>query len=108
MASRNKYLLRRFGITEEQYEELFQKQRGRCAICERPAETFKTKLAVDHNHKTREIRGLLCFYCNRYRVGRNTCAETLQRVVDYLKQSTGWFVPIKRKRKKKRSRKNRG
>jgi len=37
-------------------------QRGRCAICDRPPK--KIQLAVDHDHKTKKVRGLLCFRCN--------------------------------------------
>ena len=59
----------RYGITPEQYDELFAKQRGLCASCHRP-ECIKRqgrvmRLAVDHGHTTRTVRGLLCCKCNR-------------------------------------------
>jgi len=59
---------RRFGITRAEYADLFHAQNGVCAICEKP-ETEKRggkvkTLAVDHNHSTGEIRGLLCVACN--------------------------------------------
>lgn len=63
------YKLRKaFGISIEEYNCLVQKQNGVCAICGKP-ETAKYKgkpkaLAVDHDHKTGEIRGLLCMRCN--------------------------------------------
>jgi len=68
---RNRYLLKRFGITDEQYFDLLRAQEGRCAVCKRTASSFKRQLAVDHDHSTGEIRGLLCLYCNRWIVGRH-------------------------------------
>ena len=51
-----------------EYERLHQLQSGLCAICRGP-ETIKNhlgirRLAVDHDHKTGKIRGLLCSHCN--------------------------------------------
>lgn len=55
---------RKYGITSEQYFILLEKQGGVCAICEQPEKYKNKKLAVDHCHKTKKIRGLLCFRCN--------------------------------------------
>lgn len=54
-----------------------------CAICKKPRSAFKKNLSVDHNHKTNKIRGLLCFSCNKFRVGRQTI-ETTREVLEYL------------------------
>ena len=55
----------RYGITPEQYEELLTKQNGRCAICQIPSYSHKERyFLVDHNHRTDEVRGLLCRNCN--------------------------------------------
>lgn len=51
-----------FGMTPEEYWEMFDRQGGRCAIC-RAVPDWK-RLAVDHDHETGEIRGLLCNQCN--------------------------------------------
>lgn len=53
-----------WGMTVEAYESLLQIQGGRCAICRKPQGREKKRLAVDHNHKTGQIRGLLCGMCN--------------------------------------------
>jgi hypothetical protein len=62
--------LKKYNISIEDYEEKLDKQNGVCAICE-CAEEAKTQdnkrirmLAVDHNHTTGQVRGLLCTKCN--------------------------------------------
>lgn len=57
-------LKRKFGITIEQYDAMLQAQRGRCAICHRAQEDFARRFAVDHDHDTGVVRGLLCSQCN--------------------------------------------
>lgn len=59
--SRAFHLKQRYGISEEQYEEMFNRQGGRCAVCRRKS---KRVLHVDHDHVTKRVRGLLCFKCN--------------------------------------------
>lgn len=58
----------KFGINRFDYEIMFKKQNGLCAICNKPefAITRKKKrmLSVDHCHKTGKVRGLLCGNCN--------------------------------------------
>ena len=55
---------RRRGIdlTYDRYLEMIAEQGNRCAICNR--QSRNQALAVDHNHKTGQVRGLLCAYCN--------------------------------------------
>lgn len=56
-------LMRLYGLTLYEYEELSDLQGGLCAICRKPPQ--KNRLAVDHCHDTGEIRGLLCSSCNQ-------------------------------------------
>lgn len=56
-------LRRYYNITWEEYARLLREQKGVCGICAQPPEE-KRKLGVDHNHKTKKIRGLLCLKCN--------------------------------------------
>ena len=58
-------LLRKFGMTIDEYDKLFEVQKGVCAICFGLEPVPGKRLAVDHNHRTNEIRGLLCSSCNR-------------------------------------------
>ena len=61
---RDSYLRFNFGITERQYNAMFKKQKGRCCLCGMHQSKIKTRLAVDHSHKTGKVRGLLCSRCN--------------------------------------------
>lgn len=53
-----------YGLSEGDYEALYAAQDGRCAICRRATGRVK-RLAVDHDHKTGKVRGLLCGTCNK-------------------------------------------
>lgn len=64
-------------------QDLIDKHGNKCAICNRPREDFKNNLSVDHAHKSGKIRGLLCFQCNKFRVGRQTI-ESCREVLEYL------------------------
>ncbi len=57
-------LYRRYGISIERYDELYQQQNGRCKICAIVSIDNYKRLAVDHDHITGEVRGLLCIKCN--------------------------------------------
>lgn len=56
-------LTRRYGLTPEDYQRLLDSQGGACAICGRE-QSANVALAVDHDHDTGVIRGLLCHRCN--------------------------------------------
>ena len=53
----------RYGMTADQYREMLALQDGCCAICRR--KPTGRRLAVDHEHRTGRVRGLLCDACNR-------------------------------------------
>ena len=58
-----------YGITLEDYDQMFEQQNGVCAICHKSETALSQfggvrRLAVDHNHKTGQVRGLLCTRCN--------------------------------------------
>lgn len=52
-----------YGLTLEQYDKMVENQNGVCMICS-GMNVDGRRLAVDHNHKTGEIRALLCLRCN--------------------------------------------
>jgi hypothetical protein len=54
-------------ISYDIYEELLEYQEHKCAIC--GADDSFNRMVVDHDHKTGELRGLLCEGCNHTAVG---------------------------------------
>ena len=62
--SRDSQLKRDYGISLKDYNEMFNKYKGRCAICGIHRDKLKKNFFVDHDHKTGEVRGLLCYQCN--------------------------------------------
>lgn len=101
-AARWARILRVYGLTKEQYDEL---DKGYCPICLR-AWDDRVRPCVDHDHVSGEVRGLLCIWCNRRAVGNFRDGALVRRVADYLDEPRrGWIVP-KKKRRKKRGRKS--
>ena len=87
--ARDYRLKRKFDITVEQYNEMFIEQHGVCAICCEPERTEtkdgkKQWLAVDHNHKTGVVRGLLCSNCNTGLGLLGDSTELLKSAIKYL------------------------
>lgn len=84
-AVHGRYIEETYGITEEQYDSIYESQGGVCAICRRARGTGYRRLAVDHDHRTGEVRGLLCKPCNRDVLGHlRDDREALLRAVEYL------------------------
>lgn len=84
---RRRQLLRKhYGITLEDYDDLMDKQANGCAICGEPCKSGKY-LAVDHDHETGEVRGLLCASHN---VGLGMFGDDpvlLAAAIEYLKRA---------------------
>ncbi len=84
-------LYRKYGISQEDYEAMFARQMGVCAICGRP-ETHIQKngrvnaLHIDHCHSSGVVRELLCNHCNTMLGSANDSIEVLQRAIAYLKK----------------------
>lgn len=79
---------RRFGITLEDYNKMFEDQKGCCKICNTHQLDLKKRLAVDHCHTTGKVRGLLCGNCNRAIGMLNDSQELLLSAINYLKNET--------------------
>lgn len=83
---KERQLKNRYGISINQYNDLFNKQSGNCAICGVHQSELKISLAVDHCHKTGEIRGLLCGNCNRGIGYLKDDQRNIEKALDYLKR----------------------
>jgi hypothetical protein len=80
-----------YGITVDDYDRMFKMQRGRCAICGTtdPGQG-KKNLCVDHCHKTKVVRGLLCHTCNRALGLLSDSVKVLEKAATYLKGELTW------------------
>ena len=76
--------LQRFGLTPEAFQQLIEKQGGRCAICECDLKFVKNSSVVDHCHKTHVIRGLLCRACNSAIALFKESDRNFERATQYL------------------------
>ena len=82
--TRDKRMLREYGISLDDYDQLWQAQRGVCAICGKTEEENGQRLTVDHNHETGEVRGLLCNSCNLGLGLLGDGIEIIRAVLTYL------------------------
>lgn len=81
---RNKRFLRRYGLTPEAYQKLLASQNYCCAVCEQDMRTIPHGPQVDHNHVTKEVRGLLCILCNTGIGKFKESAELMRAAITYL------------------------
>lgn len=81
LANRKAQLKKYYGISCDDYARLFHEQDGQCAICKAP---FDGVGNVDHNHKTEEVRGLLCSRCNKGLGHFRDDIETMKAAIAYL------------------------
>jgi hypothetical protein len=84
LSSANTKLKRRFGITLDQFNKMYEQQNGKCLICEATESNLGHRLAVDHCHTTGKIRGLLCKSCNVSLGGFKDNVNSLYRAIKYL------------------------
>lgn len=90
---RNSQLVRSYGITLDEYNEMLDSQGGVCAICKRPQGAKSASrngqpraLEVDHDHETGKVRGLLCATCNRLLAMLENTPISISAVEGYLSQ----------------------
>lgn len=99
--TKHQQLKRKFGISINEYNDMVAAQNNCCAICEKhETAVYKGKikaLAVDHDHESGKIRGLLCQACNILIGYSNENEDTLIAAIKYLQKHNGTrktFVPV--------------
>ncbi len=80
---KNTNLMRCYGITIDQYEQMLEKQNYVCAICLLPP-PGKHPLSVDHSHTTGMVRKLICVKCNNLLGNCDERLFVLDRAMDYI------------------------
>lgn len=79
-------------LHKDDYEFLFLSQDGKCAICGKYQSDLNKSLAVDHDHNTMEVRGLLCTSCNLGLGLFFDNKDILKRAIHYLVGGTGIYL----------------
>lgn len=84
-ARRASHILRRYGVTEEWYDDQLARQGGGCWICgATESGNGKPRLSIDHDHETGLVRGLLCAWCNRGIGYFGDNPDQMRRAIAYL------------------------
>ena len=82
-----------FGLSLGEYDSMLDAQGGVCLICGgtegRKYRGVPTRLAVDHDHKTGKVRGLLCYRCNSVLAFVNDDVDLLQTHINYINKHKG-------------------
>ncbi len=78
-----------FGITIEDYDDMYIQQGGCCATCGIHQSELDSRLAVDHCHDTSVVRGLLCKRCNQGIGLFNDDTELFGNIIKYLERKGG-------------------
>jgi len=84
--NRNAYLIKTYGITSDQFDQLLAFQGGVCYICKSPPQG-KRIMVVDHEHsagRAGKIRGILCLICNLKFLGREKKSDRFHNAAEYL------------------------
>jgi hypothetical protein len=84
--SERKRKLKRYGLTPETYEQMFQEQNNKCAICLGDNSSSKRDWHIDHCHETGVVRGILCHHCNIGLGQFRDNVEHLKNAIAYLER----------------------
>jgi hypothetical protein len=91
-----------YGITDVDYKEMLMNQGGVCKVCKGPPNVLGQKrMAIDHNHKTGEVRGLICMICNVMLGHAKDSIQILTSAIEYLKSEPTKFRYGRKKKYKK-------
>jgi len=80
---RESRLLREYGITSAEFTELLRSQKSKCQICSVPL-VGGHQTHIDHDHKSKKIRGILCTNCNRGLGHFQDSILNLRNAIEYL------------------------
>lgn len=81
---RRRERMKRYGISDGEYERRMEEQGGKCAICRATCVQHGETLSVDHDHSSGKVRGLLCANCNRGVGPFGDNPSLLVRAAEYL------------------------
>lgn len=82
------FKIKQYNLKPQDYEALRMVQNNLCAICERPCRR-EVRLSIDHDHRTGEVRGLLCQNCNAGIGMFEDNIRLLAKAIEYLTEGSG-------------------
>ena len=86
---RSSFVNREYGITLFDIERMKDEQDGKCSICLTEFILIPSKrICVDHDHKTGEVRGILCASCNTALGLLKDDVDRMTRAVQYLENES--------------------
>lgn len=89
IGQRKSWLKSRYNISLDNYNKMFEDQKGQCFICSTDLLLLdKRHVHVDHCHETNLVRGLLCNMCNHGIGNFKDDIELLNNAISYLKRFT--------------------
>jgi hypothetical protein len=81
---RGYYIVNKYNLTQEEYDAMYNRQHGCCAICGSPERLEIKLLSIDHDHTTGKVRGLLCLTCNTLLGMCHDDINILAKAIEYL------------------------
>ncbi len=83
----NRQYRRKYGITLDDYKQMYEDQSGRCAVCN--LEPQVRDLMVDHNPVTGKVRQLLCLHCNTALGNLRDSEDNILSLLEYKRRHDG-------------------
>lgn len=75
-----------YGMTTEQWQDMFKSQGCKCAICNAADTGSKNGWNTDHCHKSGRVRFILCAHCNRGLGAFRDNPEIMRKAADMLEE----------------------
>jgi len=86
---RTRYLRHKYGLSPQDIKDILKSQKGRCAVCRKKIpNSWGNGMAIDHDHKTGAVRGILCPLCNTGLGSLQDNPRILIRALQYLLRET--------------------
>lgn len=89
---KRKNALRKYGLDLDKYDAIFEKQNKACAICKCTKSASSKNWHIDHCHKTKKVRGILCAHCNRMLGAARDNKEYLLEAIKYLEKDEFYSI----------------
>lgn len=86
------WIERKYNITKEQWDALFESQNFCCAVCGSPDPKTKHGWQTDHCHATGKVRGILCYGCNTAAGAMRDDATAIKKLASYIERFRGKIV----------------